>query len=117
MNVRCLFIWQYRFSLCWRGSAGRGSGARYSERAADHCRSGVPRDWSPAIQLSGRINLARGRNRRSNNRGKGDTGAGGVTLPANATLDQVAQQDYVQTAAAAAGVTPAALAATCLGGE
>ena len=28
------------------------SGARYSERAADHCRPGVPRDWSPAIQLS-----------------------------------------------------------------
>ena len=44
----------------------------------------------------------------------GDTSGGGVTLPANATLDQVAQQDYVQTAAAAAGVTPAALAATCL---
>jgi len=46
-----------------------GSGARYSERDADHCRPGVPRAWSPAIQLSGRVNLARGRNRRSNNWG------------------------------------------------
>jgi hypothetical protein len=48
--------------------------------------------------------------------GSGATGSGGSAsnLPPNATLDQVAQQDYIQTAAAAAGVTPAALAATCL---
>ncbi|HUZ91937.1 MAG TPA: hypothetical protein VMU78_08565 [Methylocella sp.] len=35
-------------------------------------------------------------------------------MPANATLDQVAQQDYIQTAAAAAGISPTALAATCM---
>ncbi len=48
--------------------------------------------------------------------GSGTTGSGGSAsnLPPNATLDQVAQQDYIQTAAAAAGVTPAALAATCM---
>jgi len=46
--------------------------------------------------------------------GTGDTGGGGGTLPANATLDQVAQQDYIQTAAAAAGISPTALAATCM---
>ena len=31
------------FRCVARGGAGRGSGARYSERAADHCRPGVPR--------------------------------------------------------------------------
>ncbi len=48
--------------------------------------------------------------------GSGATGSGGTAsnLPPNATLDQVAQQDYIQTAAAAAGISPAALAATCM---
>jgi hypothetical protein len=35
-------------------------------------------------------------------------------LPANATLTQVAQQDFIQAAAAATGITPEALAATCM---
>ena len=48
--------------------------------------------------------------------GSGTTGSGGSAsnLPPNATLDQVAQQDYIQSAAAAAGISPAALAATCM---
>lgn len=46
--------------------------------------------------------------------GSGSTGSGGTTLPANATLTQVAQQDFIQAAAAATGITPEALAATCM---
>jgi hypothetical protein len=41
-------------------------------------------------------------------------GSGGGSLPPNATLEQVAQQNYIQTAASAAGISPEALAATCM---
>jgi len=47
----------------------------------------------------------------------GDSGSGsgsGGTLPTNATLEQVASQDYIQQAAAQAGISPEALAATCM---
>lgn len=47
--------------------------------------------------------------------GSSGSGSGGSgTLPTNATLEQVASQDYIQQAAADAGISPEALAATCM---
>jgi len=44
----------------------------------------------------------------------GGSAGGGTNLPTNPTLEQVASADYIQQAAADAGISPEALAATCM---
>jgi len=50
----------------------------------------------------------------SGDSGSGSGSGGNGTLPTNATLEQVASQDYIQQASAVAGISPEALAATCM---